>query len=389
MSNITLTAATLTQATAGGTVAVSLTLADAIARTLALTYRYKLTSNDDYLVATTTLASSVAATTSGATITGAWSVNDDYNDAVVGGAFSFEVIAKAAAAKATGTVTFSTGVVDGDTVTIGSEVYEFDSNSSVTSGHIAVTIAVGVSAANAAIALATALNADGNAVVGGLAGSGVVTLTADTAGAAGNAIALAKVSSSAGAITVSGAHLTLGADAETTSFTNSVTATTTDSSTDIPVAPAHQYPLEGDKNGLFPEDLEILEIEGHVEKYGAVAQGNLNWSFAKKVINELITADRWVIQIFRDRNDPTPRALLVLPSIYAKVLGSNEQNLVQKDVPWFVNCAYRNLTDIFKGDTAYQIVNNEVKTTGFHRKTVQSTVIAYLMSYADYVKYKG
>lgn len=114
------------------------------------------------------------------------------------------------AVAATGIVTFSGAVSDGDTVTIGADVYEFDTDSSVTSGNIAVDVSGGATAPAAVTALAAAITASDTQGVGGVDGAGdTVDLTADVKGAAGN-LALAKSGTN---IAVSGATLTGGVDA--------------------------------------------------------------------------------------------------------------------------------------------------------------------------------
>lgn len=276
---VTITAVTLNQGVAGGTVAVSAKITDTYNRSVNVSYMYKLHTSDTWLAATTTLPATVAATSAGTTVNGTWAVNDDVNTAIAAGAFDFEII---------------------------------------------------VDAPN------------------------------------------------------DGTHAE-----ELVNYTGAVTATTVGPAITIPTDAPNTLPLEGDALGVQPEDLEVLSLEGHVDKYGAVAQGNLNWSFAKKTLNELVTGERWVIQIFRDRNDPAPRAILLTPAIYNKLVGANDQNIVEKDVPWFINCAHRNLTDVFRNDTAFRIVDRAVVSTGYHKKAVQKTEVAYLISYADFVKYSA
>lgn len=90
---------------------------------------------------------------------------------------------------AAGVLTFDGAVVDGETVSIGDDVYEFDTDSSVGEGHIAVDVSGGATASAAVTALTAAITASDTQGVGGVDGAGdTVALTADTAGAAGNAI---------------------------------------------------------------------------------------------------------------------------------------------------------------------------------------------------------
>ena len=77
----------------------------------------------------------------------------------------------------TGSITFTGVVADGEIITIGTEVYEFDTNSSVGAGHIAVDVSGGVTAGDAVTALVTAITAD-SALVTAVDDTGdVVTVT--------------------------------------------------------------------------------------------------------------------------------------------------------------------------------------------------------------------
>lgn len=117
---------------------------------------------------------------------------------------------------AEGTITFSDpeagdSVADGDTITIGSDIYEFDDDDEVGEGHILVDISGGATADDAGIALDAAITADGTEDVTSAEADGVVTLTAGTPGAAGN-LALAKSCAHAA---LSGTAMTGGVDATT------------------------------------------------------------------------------------------------------------------------------------------------------------------------------
>jgi phage tail sheath gpL-like len=94
------------------------------------------------------------------------------------------------AVAATGVLTFSGVTADGETVTIGSHVYEFDTDDDIDAGHIAVDISGGATAAASCTALVAAINGDAGAVVIAAEGDGdTVNLTAKVKGAAGNEIA--------------------------------------------------------------------------------------------------------------------------------------------------------------------------------------------------------
>ena len=92
--------------------------------------------------------------------------------------------------QATGTLTFSGAVSDGETVTIGTDVYEFDDDSSVTAGNIAVDVSGGATASDAVTALVSAITASGDGTYTGADGTGdTVDITNVVYGTVGNAVA--------------------------------------------------------------------------------------------------------------------------------------------------------------------------------------------------------
>lgn len=98
------------------------------------------------------------------------------------------------AVAATGTITTVAGasLVDGETFTLNDGVnpaviFEFDSNSTVTPGHVAVVFTGGDTLATVRGAMVTAINGAASlAITAAPGGAGVVLLTNDSAGAAGN-----------------------------------------------------------------------------------------------------------------------------------------------------------------------------------------------------------
>lgn len=116
----------------------------------------------------------------------------------------------ATADAATGTLTFTGAVSDGETVTIGSEVYEFDDDASVTAGNIAVDVSGGATASAAVTALVTAITADSTLVTGADGTGDTVDITAVAAGLSGNDIATTETCANA---SFGAATLTGGADA--------------------------------------------------------------------------------------------------------------------------------------------------------------------------------
>ena len=100
---------------------------------------------------------------------------------------------------ATGTVTFDGDVSDGDIVTIGTRVYEFDTMTNpgdITAGRVRVDVSGDATASAAVTALVTAINGDTSAVVTAVVGDPdtVVVTAKDTySGSAGNAIVFTKI----------------------------------------------------------------------------------------------------------------------------------------------------------------------------------------------------
>lgn len=106
---------------------------------------------------------------------------------------------------ASGVLTITDVVADGQTVTIGADVYEFDTDATVSEGHILVDVSGGVTAAAAVTALVAAITANAASLVSGADGTGdTVALTAKTAGVVGNSIVTAETCANA-----SFAHATL------------------------------------------------------------------------------------------------------------------------------------------------------------------------------------
>jgi hypothetical protein len=94
------------------------------------------------------------------------------------------------AVQATGTLTFSDAVSDGETVTIGTDTYEFDTDESVTEGNILVDVSGGATASDAVTALVSAITASGDGTYSGADGAGdTVVITYGTYGTTGNSVA--------------------------------------------------------------------------------------------------------------------------------------------------------------------------------------------------------
>lgn len=97
------------------------------------------------------------------------------------------------AKSATGTLTISGVVADAQTVTIGSEIYEFKTSGNAGAGKIKVDVSGGVTASAAVTALVTAITAN-STIVTAVDGTGdTVVVTAKLVGTEGNSIASTKV----------------------------------------------------------------------------------------------------------------------------------------------------------------------------------------------------
>jgi hypothetical protein len=93
------------------------------------------------------------------------------------------------AVAASGILTLTGAVSDGETVTIGDDVYEFDTNASVTAGNILVDVSAGATAPDAITALVSAITASGTEPITATDGAGdTVDIVADVKGTLANSI---------------------------------------------------------------------------------------------------------------------------------------------------------------------------------------------------------
>lgn len=94
------------------------------------------------------------------------------------------------AVQATGTLTISGVGVDGETITIGTDIYELDTDDSYTAGNIQVDISGGATASDVVTALVAAITASGDGTYSGADGAGdTVDITFGTYGTTGNSTA--------------------------------------------------------------------------------------------------------------------------------------------------------------------------------------------------------
>jgi len=87
---------------------------------------------------------------------------------------------------ATGTLTFTGTVTDGQIVIIGTEIYEFDDDSVVTGGHIAVDVSGGLTAPYAVTALVSAITNNSKIVTAVDGALDTVVVTYVSGGVVGN-----------------------------------------------------------------------------------------------------------------------------------------------------------------------------------------------------------
>jgi hypothetical protein len=117
---------------------------------------------------------------------------------------------------AKGTLTFIGGVSDAETVTIGDDVYEFDTDNTVTAGYIKVNVADSQTAGAAITALVAAITANDDSLVTAVDGDGdTVVVTAKIKGLDGNGI---DVDTTCSAASWGATNLMDGANAATTGY---------------------------------------------------------------------------------------------------------------------------------------------------------------------------
>lgn len=353
---------------------------------LALTYFWKKQSDSTYLPATTTAPATVTAVSGGTAVAGTWDLDADFTGSVLAVPLTLQVTSTAAAIAATGSLTAvaanaSTGIKEADYFTIGSRVYEFTTDATIVAGRVPVTLATSTdSAALVKAAIIAAINGDTSAIVTAASGAGqLINLTAKTAGVAGNITVTQSISNSA---TLTPVGLTGGVDPVVVSATYNITADTG----------TGDLPLVIDVPNV-KHDFHDKTIEGPWDNYGAVAQGNMFGSYAKKVLNVVaagttVVGGRKFARIYGDRNLNNERAVLVNPTYWAANQGSNTTwNVVVKPISWFTDVVSRTLSNDaqWAGNTIFAISSTKVSNAASASVLVQQPVVlAYLMSAAQF-----
>jgi len=389
MAAQTLTGLTATQATDGTyKVNFGFNAVDGDNDLLTLVYEYKLSTASTWNTATTTAPASVTASGAGVAVSGAWDLDGDFEGNLQDVDFNFRVTSTKAATTATGSLTaiaaaVGTGIEEGDTFTIGTETYEFVVTADPTEGNFAVELASAADSATlvkAAIIAAITANSE---IVAATSGSGnVVTLTALLSGTAGNNAIVQSISNSA---TLTPVSLTGGAAPEV------VTASVTVSSVDT--GSADTVPGTVDEITSNKHDVEINVFEGTHSQKGFVAAGGFRHSRAKAAIEAIRSGKETIFTIFSDRAIGEGVAVLVSPTLYATLVGSATGiKVVEKNVHWLMNTAWRSFSQLFKPTiTVYAIQVSEVAAKGdiVGLQVIKGTTVAYLVSYADYLKLRN
>ena len=353
---------------------------------LGLGYEYKLTSASTWNAASTTGPASVTASGAGVAVAGVWDLDKDFYGNLQDASFDFRVTATKAATFATGSLTAvaantTTGIKVGDTFTIGTEVYEFTITGTVTGDHIPVELSTATDAASVVKTKIIAAITAFSELVAATSGAGsLITLTALTAGTAGNLTITQSISNSA---TLTPVSLAGGLAAVPVTASVTVTGIDTGATDTVP----------GDVSALTTNkhDVEINVFEGTHTLKGFVAAGGFRWSRAKAAIEALRDGSETIFTIFSDRAIGEGVAVLVSPAIYADLVGSANVVTVEKPVQWLMNTAWRSFSQLFKGNNSDYTVY-AIQESAFATKpdvggvTVRnSTTVAYLVSYTGYI----
>jgi hypothetical protein len=276
-----------------------------------------------------------------------------------------------------------TGIEEGDTFTIGTETYEFVIKAEPTEGNIAVELAsVADSATLVKAAIIASINASSE-IMAATSGAGeLITLTAILSGVAGNNAITQSISNSA---TLTPVSLTGGAAPEVVAASVTVSDADTGSADTVPGTVAE---ITTNKH-----DVEINVFEGTYAQKGFVAAGGFRWSRAKAAVEAIRSGKETIFTIFSDRAIGEGVAVLVNPTLYATLVGSATGiKVVEKNVHWLMNTAWRSFSQLFKPTiTVYAIQVSEVAAKGdiVGLQVIKGTTVAYLISYADYLKLRN
>jgi hypothetical protein len=374
---------TLTQTTAqqtAGTAAVSFTVTGSSAVTVALSYQWRLASVSTWTdVHTSTLASTLAVTTSAQTVTGVWNLDADNITEDLTDAIYFRAVATQAAVQATGTLTVTavgSGTLTlGDTFTVGGETFQFvDNEDNVTIGDIPVVVADAATQAAVRTAAINAVNGQNINTVAAAsdATAGKIDFTADAGGVAGN-VTIVVSTGNAGALTATG--MTGGVD-PVVSTTSSASTTLYTGSVDMSV------------DTLTPLSKALNTVTIYkLDRFGKAVAGALPQSYLKKsIVYEALdlfaagTRSKFEYDLDYAKasaSDHQRRAVLISVTEYSRVIGTKSVTTVLKSKQWlayYANKALSNST-FFENNTVYAISSTKIV-----KGVVSKTIIAYLLS---------
>lgn len=361
------------------------TIADADNDVLSVAYQWKLSTDADWKIATTSGPSSIAAVAGGTAIAGEWDVDADYSGSLQTATLQLRAVATKAAAPAAGTLTAvaanaTTGIKDGDTFVLGGVTFEFTTDGlAPTAGNTAV----GLSSPTALVAaVKTAIiNAINNsaATVSAASGSGnVINLTAKEGGVAGN-VSITETFANVG-VTLTPVGMTGGVDAQVVEGTTaSLAAAATGTVGEASIALVDPHPQ---KNVVDFYPLEQLGVYGK----GVMAQAYFKGKVVYKAIDLLRAGTRAKFDIEADRAGlKLRRAVLISVSEWNRVRGSASLTIELKSKQWLSHAAWRALSvpEVFgaNGETVYALFESKIVAG----QSIQ-TIVAYLVSGEKYAE---
>lgn len=390
----TMTILALTQPdTATAKVNFTGTLADADSDTIAIVYEWKLSTDGDWKIATTTGPASLAATPGGVAVAGTWDVDADYSGSLASATLQLRAVTTKAAIKASGSLTAvlanaTTGIKDGDTFTVGGETFEFTTDGLAVTG--AGNVAVALASATVAVgvvktAIIDAINASEATVVASSGASNVINLVAKTGGTAGNA-AITQVLANATTLTPVG--MAGGVNAEVvTGATASLAAASTGTVGEPSTVLVDPNPATNVVN------FYALDQLGKYGK-GSIPQAAFKNSIVYKALDMIrkgvsakfdIEANRagTSIALGLGANHSERRAVLISVAEFNRVRGSAQITAELKSKQWLSHTAWRSLTSdgIFgaDGSKVYGVYESVIV-----KGQVQHTIVAYLVSGVKY-----
>lgn len=377
----TITLLTLTQPdTVSAKVNFSFTATDADNDLLGLVYEWKLSTDSVWTAATTTAPATVNATAGGVSVNGVWNLDADYTGTVQSATFNLRVTSTKAAIPATGSLTaiaanVTTGIKDGDTVTVGGKTFEFTVDGTPTGTNIGVPVTATSTNAQVKTALIASINATPDATVGAVSGAGqLITLTAKVGGVAGNVAITQSISNSA---TLTPVGMANGVDAQIVAATGNITGASGSVGEAVVT-----LPVDRDPNTVQAYVLDQFGVYGA----GVLPQAYLKRTIAYECLDILRAGTRAKFELVADRAGlHARRGVLISVAEWNRIRGSASKTIVLKSKQWFANYANKALsqnTFFANGTQVYAISDNSTIVNG----VVQQVVIAYLLAGSTYAE---